>query len=406
MEENDNIINTNELNDISVENKIKEIKIENVILTDNKMHKNEINEDKKSFVNDKLLIDEEIIKNVNKDELLVSNIKDDNSEINNISLKESININQEPKKISKEINNSINSFNNNKINNIKLITSSNQDNNNISQQKEKEKEINSINNINSILSPNRNKPPLTFLENDKEINFSLINDSQNDNENINELNKTIDLNISGLSEHLSLEEKFESHLDEITRFLDIKELCKLMLVNKECHTTIMNILISKTEITIDILEEEITKLKESNSNIDFNKEIILPPFSFSSNSSRALSILNNSSGFNLLNLNEKNDRINNEIFIIFGIFFIATGKKKEYINLINNEQKINYINNLINNENFNENKNESNINNEQNQNQIIINNEEIPKENENENLKENIEPEKEYNENEENKENI
>ena len=80
-----------------------------------------------------------------------------------------------------------------------------------------------------------------------------------------------------------------------------------MLVNKECHTTIMNILISKTEITIDILEEEITKLKESNSNIDFNKEIILPPFSFSSNSSRALSILNNSSGFNLLNLNEKNN---------------------------------------------------------------------------------------------------
>ncbi len=350
VEENDNIINTNELNDISVENKIKEIKIENVILTDNKIHKNEINEDKKSFVNDKLLIDEEIIKNVNKDELLVSNIKDDNSEINNISLKESININQEPKKISKEINNSINSFNNNKINNIKLITSSNQDNNNISQQKEKEKEINSINNINSILSPNRNKPPLTFLENDKEINFSLINDSQNDNENINELNKTIDLNISGLSEHLSLEEKFESHLDEITRFLDIKELCKLMLVNKECHTTIMNILISKTEITIDILEEEITKLKESNSNIDFNKEIILPPFSFSSNSSRALSILNNSSGFNLLNLNEKNDRINNEIFIIFGIFFIATGKKKEYINLINNEQKINYINNFFNKE--------------------------------------------------------
>ena len=105
MEENDNIINTNELNDISVENKIKEIKIENVILTDNKIHKNEINEDKKSFVNDKLLIDEEIIKNVNKDELLVSNIKDDNSEINNISLKESININQEPKKISKVLKN-------------------------------------------------------------------------------------------------------------------------------------------------------------------------------------------------------------------------------------------------------------------------------------------------------------
>ena len=105
----------------------------------------------------------------------------------------------------------------------------------------------------------------------------------------------------------------------------------------------MNILISKTEITIDILEEEIEKLKESNININFD-EVKINPFSFSSNSLRAVSLLNNSSGFNLINLENK---ISREIFIIFGIFFIAVGKKKEYLSFITKEQKINYISNYF-----------------------------------------------------------
>jgi hypothetical protein len=36
-----------------------------------------------------------------------------------------------------------------------------------------------------------------------------------------------------------------------------------------------------------------------------------------------------------------------EIFIIFGIFFIAVGKKKDYLSLITDEQKLNYINNYF-----------------------------------------------------------
>ena len=105
----------------------------------------------------------------------------------------------------------------------------------------------------------------------------------------------------------------------------------------------MNILISKTEITIDILEEEISKLKESNTSINFD-EVKINPFSFSSNSTRAISLLNNSSGFNLINTNNKASK---EIFIIFGIFFIAVGKKKEYLSLVTEEQKINFISNYF-----------------------------------------------------------
>ena len=163
---------------------------------------------------------------------------------------------------------------------------------------------------------------------DAEINFTLVEDSHID-ENDNDLNKTIDLNISGLSDQLALEEKFETHLDEITRYLDTSELCNLMLVNKECYTTIMNILISKTEITIDILEEEINKLKDSNKSMDFDK-IVIQPFKLSSNSSRAISLLNNSPDCSLIKF-DKNESINREIFIVFGIFFIASGKKKEYL---------------------------------------------------------------------------
>ena len=357
--------NQENINDISVDNKIKEIKIENVILSDKDLKNENFQEEKKKSINDKILLDEEILNNVNKDELLISTIKieninetennniDNNNLIKDFSLKESINTNIDInnnndnnnliKRQSSEINNSLNSFNksNNDINNIKLINSNNEK----KEEKKKEKYKSNICDLDNIVLPKR---ITNFLDNDKEINFSLINNSQNEfDNNDQEFNKTIDLNISGLSEHLSLEEKFEGHLDEITRFLDTNDLCKLMLVNKECYKTIMNILISKTEITIDILEEEISKIKESNKDINFD-ELKINPFKFNENSSRAVFLLNNNSDFNLININNKMSR---EIFIIFGIFFIAVGKKKEYINLISDEEKMNYTNNYFKKEN-------------------------------------------------------
>ena len=357
--------NQENINDISVDNKIKEIKIENVILSDKDLKNENFQEENKKSINDKILLDEEILNNVNKDELLISTIKieninetennniDNNNLIKDFSLKESINTNIDInnnndnnnliKRQSSEINNSLNSFNksNNDINNIKLINSNNEK----KEEKKKEKYKSNICDLDNIVLPKR---ITNFLDNDKEINFSLINNSQNEfDNNDQEFNKTIDLNISGLSEHLSLEEKFEGHLDEITRFLDTNDLCKLMLVNKECYKTIMNILISKTEITIDILEEEISKIKESNKDINFD-ELKINPFKFNENSSRAVFLLNNNSDFNLININNKMSR---EIFIIFGIFFIAVGKKKEYINLITDEEKMNYTNNYFKKEN-------------------------------------------------------
>ena len=381
---------------IKSDNKLPEIKIENTIYSkiDNKR---ELLSNKD--IKGSLFIEDEIIKNVNKDELLVSQLKEEEQmdEINEISdinfddinLKESINLNinvetnednekNESKDLKKKLtadlinnisennSNSINNNNNKSMNNIKPITTENkniQNNNNISKNNQSPNNSNisknnqsqnnsntnndkrkSNNKLNNILITTKSNP-VNFLENDAEINFTLVEDSHLEE---NENDKTIDLNISGLSDQLSLEEKFETHLDEISRYLGIKDLCNLMLLNKECFTTIMNVLISKTEITIDILEEEINKIKETNKDIDFNK-INIAPFKFSSNSARAISLLNNSTECNLIKFN-KGESINKEMFIVFGIFFIAAGKKNEYLRLNSEDDKINYICNYFKND--------------------------------------------------------
>ena len=370
-----------EINDANNENKNTEI-INNIL--SKKTKSNELfPPNVKRSVKEKILLDDEMIKNVNKDELLVSTMKDDDDDgiaeisglnLEGLELKESFNLNVNVendtllKKPSLDINNSTtsannksNSNNNHPINNIKTFSSvhkKSQNNSHISNNNNKinNNNINTINNNNSdniesksgnkidkIILTNPNNNPVNFLDNNDEIDFTLIDNSHADeNENDNELNKTIDLNISGLSDQLSLGEKFEAHLDEISRFLEMKDLCNLMLVNKECFTSIMNVLISKTEITIDILEEEINKLKEANKDIDF-KKVSISPFKFGSNSSRAVSLLNNTSDCNLIKFT-KGQSINSEIFRVFGIFFIAAGKKNQYLRLSNEEEKINYIN--------------------------------------------------------------
>ena len=106
-------------------------------------------------------------------------------------------------------------------------------------------------------------------------------------------NKDVDLNTTEISDHISLEEKFETNLDVISRYLDIRDICNLMLINKECFKTLVDILESKTEISIDLLEEEIKKLKEINPNIAFDT-LKKKPIKLSVNSMRAISLLNSS----------------------------------------------------------------------------------------------------------------
>ena len=340
-----NILST-EANNINIENKDKnnDVKITNTILSkkdkNDNLFKNKNKDLLKESNNHKIFLDDEILKNVNKDELLVSEpLKTSEIMINTINNNQNKNndSNTSPKK-SNEKN----------INNIKTIhdtnTSSNNNSRNLNNNSSINKQIENqkmSNNINEIILANQNRN-LQYL-NDDEINFTLIEqDSVKDDV---DLNKTIDLNISGLSEQLSLEEKFQAHLDEISRYLENRDLCNIFLLNKESYKTLMNILISKTEITIDILEEEIMKLKETNRDINFDK-IQIKPFKFNSNSSRAVSLLNTSSGYNVIKFQKENEKLNKEILLIFDIYFIAAGKKKNIIRL-DDQEKMDFITNYF-----------------------------------------------------------
>ena len=147
---------------------------------------------------------------------------------------------------------------------------------------------------------------------------------------LSNLNKDNDLNnLTNISEHISLEEKLETNLDLIMGYLNYKDIYNLMLVNKECFKSIINALISKTEISIDVLQEEINKLKENNPDILFNN-ISRKRFQLSDNSLRAIALLNSSPGNNILKLNLK-ELNKKEIILIYSLYFIATGKKSQII---------------------------------------------------------------------------
>ena len=197
----------------------------------------------------------------------------------------------------------------------------------------------SKNNINNIIIKSDNNNNLEYLVGDASINFTLIEpDTKNEND---DNNQTMDLNISGLSDQLSLEEKFQNHLDDVIIYADNRDIYNLLLVNKECFKTIMNFLISKTEIKIEFLEEEITKIIEENKNsIDINK-IKVGKFNFNANSSRAISLLNTLTVSNFLKIKDEFMK-NKEIAVIFDIFFIAGGKN-EIISIENMQKKWDYI---------------------------------------------------------------
>ena len=171
---------------------------------------------------------------------------------------------------------------------------------------------------------------ITFLEGEHDFDLIFKDDNIRDMDLLSNLNKDNDLNnLTNISEHISLEEKLETNLDLIMGYLNYKDIYNLMLVNKECFKSIINALISKTEISIDILQEEINKLKENNPDILFNN-ISRKRFQLSDNSLRAIALLNSSPGNNILKLNLK-ELNKKEIILIYSLYFIATGKKSQII---------------------------------------------------------------------------
>ena len=211
-------------------------------------------------------------------------------------------------------------------------------NDNLVKKSTKKKELNS-----SVLIYNKLKrAKITFLEGENDFDL-IFKDSKIEDLDLN-LTKINDLNTTQITDQMSLEEKLESNLDIISSYLDMKDIYNLMCANKECFKTIISFLISKTEISIELLQEEIKKIKENNPDITFDN-LKLKPFILSSNSMRAISLLNSSSGNNILNLTigQLNKK---EIILIYSIYFVSIGLKKDILNL-DDLEKIKYMQNYF-----------------------------------------------------------
>ena len=286
------------------------------------------------IIEDKLGLNNIDLKSKFKENLKISiiepNDKDESFLVKNISIMNSKIINQN--EMDKESN--INDKENHEIKSININEENKNNNINDTKTLNENNEIKLNEKSDKIINNNRN---IDFLKDDTSINFTLIEHNKSDE--YDDKNQTLDLNISNESDKLTLEEKFQSHLDDILKYLNSKDIFNLLLTNKECFKIIINYYISKNEIMIDIFEEEISQIIEENKslqNIDINN-IKIKEFEFNSNSQTAIPFLNSIS----INNFEKIKNIyltNNEINIIFDIYFIAVGNQN-IINYFDNKEK-------------------------------------------------------------------
>ena len=223
-----------------------------------------------------------------------------------------------------------------------IFNTNNNENNNTKDENKTKKDLK---NSSIALYNKLKRSKITFLEGEHDFDLIFKDEKIEDFDIASNLNKNNETNLTEISEHITLEEKFETNLDFIMGYLEDKDIYNLMLVNKECLKTVINALISKTEISIDILQEEINKLKENNPEISFDN-ITKKEFQLGDNSLRAINLLNSSSGNNILKLNS-NEIKNSEIILIYSLYFIATGKKSKIFILNNDNDKINFMQNYF-----------------------------------------------------------
>ena len=149
----------------------------------------------------------------------------------------------------------------------------------------------------------------------------------------------------------SLSERIEITLEHIEKFLNKEDLLKMGLINKECFKIVMTYLISKREDYIDEIKESLLLLKKNNSDIidqnDNNNNFSFKPFESNNHTIRTINLLNNISVKNFFN-NKSNDINNKYIILIFDLFFISIGFKKEILSLRDDSKsKLNFYKNYF-----------------------------------------------------------
>lgn len=137
----------------------------------------------------------------------------------------------------------------------------------------------------------------------------------------------------------TIEERLENSIDYIQKYLTKEELLKIGLINKECFKMIIHYLISKIEDKIDDVKEALNKLKNNNQDIidknDENNNFNIKPFECNIHSNRAISLLNSISIDNIFHIDKSFELNNKYIILVFDLFFIALGYKKQILSFKN-----------------------------------------------------------------------
>ena len=220
---------------------------------------------------------------------------------------------------------------------------------------------------------------LASLDNDIEITKISINYDENKDKISTELfntNKTrLTIRLGDLEEKIEKEKLlidndfiFDTGQDYFIKvidiifenlfsFLDIKSFFNIITLNKEYFHLIIKLIINKLENKVKDINQNLKEFK-SNNKSSMLKEEKIKIFEYNNSSLRALSILNSITKENFFSEKKINFE-DKKIKIIFDLYFIALGKKKDIITLnYKNELREKYIMNYFKNSN---NKNFGNI---------------------------------------------
>ena len=192
---------------------------------------------------------------------------------------------------------------------------------------------------------------LTSLDNDIEITKISINYDENKDRISNELfnlkNTRLTIRLGALAEKIEKEkllidddiifpktcddflEIIEIIFDNLFSFLDIRSFFNIIMVNKTYFNFIIKLLIGKLEIKNISINQYLTELKSKNKSLNLKEEKI-KSFEYNNSSIRALSILNSITVENFFSEKKINFEDKN-IKIIFDLYFIVIGKKKDVI---------------------------------------------------------------------------
>ena len=200
--------------------------------------------------------------------------------------------------------------------------------------------LNDVNNDELIIYYHNNKSTIKIIDDDITSTKSFLGD-ENDCDfviNIDEPNKN---NINIINNYnkdnkYTFPEILENYIENIEIFLTREEILNICLLNKECFKLVFHHLISKTEKKLEVIKEQLTQFKNNNLDIfdknDENNNFTIKPFECNALSYRAIDLLN---GIPIENIFKNNNLNNKDIILVFDLFFIALGHKKEILNFRN-----------------------------------------------------------------------